>query len=242
MMMTRNNCVRRYISKLAVRGIIFILFLFIYIINRVGNGSFIFKTYYYPFLILAYLIFSCETICRFFKNKKMPMSSQKQFCNIRGKTECQPEKKGVIFVVLIWLLVTAAAGILYFTAVIDAWILILICLAYSVADVVCVIFFCPFQFLFMKNKCCNTCRIHNWDMFLILTPLIFIPNIFTLILVLLSFAVLIMWEINIKKYPNSFCEQENQLLQCKKCEHRSCRYKKSVYKAVNRAFFNKNSH
>ncbi len=242
MMMTRNNCTQRYIAKLAARGIIFILFLFIYIINRVSNGIFVFKAYYYPFFILAYLIFFCETAGRFFKNKKMPLSSQKQFCNIKKTTECKPETHGVIFVILIWLLVTVTAGVLYFTSVIDVWILILVCLAYSVADVICVIFFCPFQFLFMKNKCCNTCRIHNWDMFLILTPLVFIPNIFTFILVLLSLAVLITWEIKVKKYPHSFCERDNPLLQCKNCEHHSCRYKKSVYKAVNRVFFNKNSH
>lgn len=231
-----------YYAKLFVRFVFFLLFLTVYIINRVENGIFELKASYYPFLILAYVMFLSEVVFRFFKSKSQPVSSQRQFMRVNEDINVKPSFKGVIFVVLIWALVTTGAGVLYYTGVIDKGILVLISLLYSVLDVVCVVLWCPFQSLFMKNKCCNTCRIHNWDMFLILTPLAFICNIFTYILVLLSLGVLVMWEVNVKKHPHSFCEETNTALRCKNCKEHTCRNKKSIKRSVEKVIFNKSLH
>jgi hypothetical protein len=58
--------------------------------------------------------------------------------------------------------------------ILDDGIMILLCSAYSICDIICILFFCPFQTWFMKNKCCSTCRIYNWDYAMMFTPLFFV--------------------------------------------------------------------
>ena len=58
--------------------------------------------------------------------------------------------------------------------IIDEGVLWLVCLFYGVCDMICILFFCPFQSWFLKNKCCCTCRIYNWDYAMMFTPLFFI--------------------------------------------------------------------
>ena len=65
-------------------------------------------------------------------------------------------------------------GTLYFLNVIDLGIVVIISLAFSVCDLICILFFCPFQTWMMHNRCCTTCRIYNWDFAMMFTPLIFI--------------------------------------------------------------------
>ena len=36
--------------------------------------------------------------------------------------------------------------------------------------VICILFYCPFQMWFLKNRCCVNCRIYNWDYAFLFTP------------------------------------------------------------------------
>ena len=122
-------------------------------------------------------------------------------------------------------MLNGAIGLMYAAKWIDAGILLLISLAYSVCDMICILFFCPFQTWFMKNKCCTSCRIYNWDFIMMVTPLIFIPSVFTWSLVFCALLLLIRWEVTIHRHPERFFEETNGNLSCASCQERLCQHK-----------------
>lgn len=80
----------------------------------------------------------------------------------------------------------------------------------------------------MKNKCCGTCRIYNWDFAMMFTPLIFVGGFWSWSLVALSLGLLVNWEVRYKMHPEWFYEQTNQSLTCVNCQEKLCRHKKSL--------------
>jgi hypothetical protein len=90
---------------------------------------------------------------------------------------------------------------------------------------ICILFFCPFQTWFMKNRCCTTCRIYNWDFAMLCTPFLFVPSFYTWSLLLVSLVVLIHWEITYRRHPERFSERTNQSLRCQNCTEKLCRHK-----------------
>jgi hypothetical protein len=114
------------------------------------------------------------------------------------------------------------------SGIFDDGIMILISCAYSVCDMICILFFCPFQTWFMKNRCCCTCRIYNWDFAMMFTPLIFINTLFAKSLVCLSLALLIRWEYQVHRHPEYFSEKTNRSLSCAECPEKLCHHKKQL--------------
>ena len=127
-----------------------------------------------------------------------------------------------------WLGLNGIIAALYFAGIIDTGILVLIALAYSVCDMICILFFCPFQTWFLKNKCCGTCRIYNWDFAMMFTPLVLVPRFFTWSLFGLGLALVIHWEVTHYRYPERFYEETNCGLSCANCQERLCAHKKQL--------------
>ena len=126
-------------------------------------------------------------------------------------------------------LVQRASGIF------DRVIMLLIALTYSVCDLICILFFCPFQSWFLRNKCCSTCRIYNWDYAMMFTPLFFVRRLYTWSLLFLSVALLARWEITFYKYPERFSEATNGYLSCSRCTEKLCAHKnqlRSLWKEI----------
>jgi len=69
---------------------------------------------------------------------------------------------GAFRVFIVWTLLIAAIGALYFSGILNRTHLFLITVVFYVCDLICVLIWCPFR-LMMKNRCCTTCRIFNWD-------------------------------------------------------------------------------
>ena len=109
-------------------------------------------------------------------------------------------------------------------------VLFCISMAYSICDMICILFFCPFQQWMMKNKCCGTCRIYNWDFIMMFTPMIFIPSKYNTSLFIVSLILFINWEVLCKLYPERFHEETNMCLSCVNCEEKLCRHKKTLQK------------
>ena len=124
-----------------------------------------------------------------------------------------------------WLLLNGIIFSLYFCGVIDRDLLMVIAMAFSVCDLICVLVVCPFQLLFMRNKCCNTCRIYNWDFAMMFTPLWVVPSVYNYILVGLSLIVFFHWEINHHRHPERFYEETNSCLRCHNCKELMCKNK-----------------
>ena len=123
---------------------------------------------------------------------------------------------------LTWLLLTCALGTAYFLHWIDRNMLMVICAFFYVCDLICVLFWCPFRVWFMKNRCCTTCRIFNWDHMMRFSPLVFIPGFYTWTLCLASFIVFLVWEITFALHPERFWEGTNAALKCSNCTDVLC--------------------
>ena len=102
------------------------------------------------------------------------------------------------------------------------WFPMLFVAAFYVCDLICVLFWCPFRVWFMKNRCCTTCRIFNWDHFMMFTPFLFVPGVYTWSLAGLSVIIYVIWEVQVYTHPERFTDACNNTLKCKNCTDRLC--------------------
>lgn len=123
---------------------------------------------------------------------------------------------------VLWLAVTLAVGALYLTGWFDRGMVMLASEFFYVCDVFCVVFWCPFRAWFLKNRCCTTCRIFNWDHLMMFAPLVFIPSFFTWTLFFMALAIFLVWEITFARHPERFWEGTNAALRCVNCTDRLC--------------------
>lgn len=124
-------------------------------------------------------------------------------------------------VMLIWIVLNSVIGILYVKGIFDVATLVLISVFFYVCDLICVLIWCPFR-LIMKNKCCTTCRIFNWDHLMMFSPFFLVNSFFCRTLFILSFIVWLVWEICVFTYPERFWENSNMALQCSECTDKLC--------------------
>ena len=185
--------------KLAFRIVLFITALALYVIGRANSSALPFgEAGSNPvFWGLLWLFFVSGMVLRIFPSKVETIGCQKQLKrNFIPTDEKKPRLtswKGTFSLAVCWIALNLVFGILYLTDVFDAGILMLISLAYSVCDIVCILFYCPLRDLFLKNKCCADCRIYNWDYAMMFTPFIFIPHPYTWSLLGLSLVLLAVW-------------------------------------------------
>ncbi len=125
----------------------------------------------------------------------------------------------------LYILLLMAVGVLYFDKVINRNHIFLIVITLNFIDYFSINTWCIFHKVFIRNRCCNTCRIYNWDHFLKFGPFIFIWEFRTLSLFFLGVIALIQWEICYALYPERFIDISNENLTCSQCEI-ECRFKK----------------
>lgn len=220
--------------KLVFRSSLLLIAAAMYVMHLLKDTSDPFGGFEYESVVLGciWLVYFIEMILRFFPSSLESMGCQKQFAkNYKGdpNIKIQPRfTKDLVWVILAWTALNGLFGFLYFTGLIDAGILMLISLAYGVCDMICILFFCPFQTWFMKNKCCGTCRIYNWDYAMMFTPLIFIPNVYTTSLVIGGILLVVRWEVTAYKHPERFLERTNPALACVNCPEKLCHHKKQL--------------
>lgn len=135
------------------------------------------------------------------------------------------QNRGALKVAAVWLLFNLIFGILYWRKTIGVAELVLLCAFYYLSDLICVLFFCPFQTFLMGNQCCVNCRIFAWGSWMMATPMAFIPHWFSWSLVAMGLVVLVVWETRFHRYPERFWFGSNKLLQCAHCQEQLCRYK-----------------
>lgn len=221
--------------KLVCRSLLLISGIIVYITYKIyDNDLSINKIELNIVFGIIWIVYLLEMIIRFFPSKLESMGCQKQFkknylSNTSNKEIAFKKKPYTTRIVLLsWIVLNSIIGILYFTKVFDKGILLLISFTYGVCDMICILFFCPFQTWIMKNKCCTTCRIYNWDFAMMFTPLVFIPSIYTYSLLILSLILLFKWELFYHKYPERFSEETNYSLHCENCNEKLCHHKKQL--------------
>ena len=220
--------------RLVYRSVLFVILLVLYIIERCSNGPAVLESIEkMPWaLSLTCIIFTVEMVLRFFPSRLESPGSQKQFARNyikSGETEIAiQDNNGTVLVLLVWIGFNAVIGAFYMMGIFDDGIMVLLSCAYSICDMICILFFCPFQTWFLKNKCCSTCRIYNWDYAMMFTPLFFVMKPYTWGLLILSVALLIRWEITFYLHPERFSEQTNDYLRCMNCTEKLCTHKKQL--------------
>ncbi len=163
---------------------------------------------------------------------RLALGSQKLFANrfqpIKKKTNYKALKNYIkninisaYKVFIIWGLLIGIIGLLYYFNIISKIWLFMISVFFYVCDLICVLIWCPFR-LIMKNKCCTTCRIFNWDHLMMFSPLIFCGGFFSISIVILAFLAWFVWELTILIYPERFSEMTNVALRCTKCTDKLC--------------------
>ena len=163
---------------------------------------------------------------------KVALGSQKLFANrfrpIREKINYKALKeyvanttKTAYKVFILWGALITVLGILYYCDILGKIHLFMISVFFYVCDLICVLIWCPFR-LIMKNKCCTTCRIFNWDHLMMFSPLIFIGGFYATSLVVMAFAVWLVWELCVMLYPERFWEMTNISLKCSECTDKLC--------------------
>ena len=224
--------------KLLFRTCLFLAASGIYIYQRMHGSSRPLMGTEIPsaMIVFIWLVFIIEMIFRFFPSKIESMGCQKQFSRnfiptgkpVRRYMNPREPKHSVLIVLGSWLLLNGAIYALFFADIIDEGILILIGLAYSVCDMICILFFCPFQEWMMKNKCCGSCRIYNWDYAMMFTPFVLIDDFYARSLFAVAILLLLVLEILCRIHPERFYEQTNAALSCGNCREKLCSHKKSL--------------
>lgn len=182
---------------------------------------------------IIWVVFMVEMILRMFPSRLESPGSQKQFARNyikSGKTDISiPDNNATMLVALIWVCMNVPFGILYMADIVDAGIMIILSCVFSVCDMICILFFCPFQSWFLKNKCCGSCRIYNWDYAMMFTPLFFVITPYTQSLLWMSLVLLFRWEITFYLHPERFSERTNEYLKCANCTEKLCVHKKQLH-------------
>ena len=221
----------RLIYRSALFAVTFILFLIAYIKDREALVKPWVRS---PFITwLVWGVFILEMILRFFPSKLESPGSQKQFkrnYQKSGETDIRIEdNNATMLVAIIWISFNAVFGILYMLDILDDGIMLLISLGYSVCDMICILFFCPFQSWFLKNKCCTTCRIYNWDYAMMFTPLFFIRDFYALSLFATALVLMLRWEITFYRHSERFSVKTNGYLRCEGCTEKLCAHKDQLH-------------
>jgi len=187
-------------------------------------------------LTIVWLLLILSMVVRLIPSRYESLGCQKIYSHRHcstGKKVTQEEvrqaNRGALWVLLSWL---ALNGI-FFLSYWKGWIgeQFMVCLAgfYGVCDIICILFFCPFQAWMMHNRCCITCRIFDWDYIMICTPLFVIRSPLALAACLLSVLIFLGWEIAYVKKKEQFFVSGNAALHCSKdCPEQLCAYKRAL--------------
>lgn len=224
-----------YFARLVGRCIIFILCIWAWLVKPdiyfVLNGMNFFKI-----LSPLHLLWAIWVVDMFLQivpiKNKVPVGSQKLFANhfrpIRDKINHEALRSYIVAttkaaykVFILWCLLIVGIGLLYYWGIIDKIALFMISVLFYVCDLICVLIWCPFR-LIMKNRCCTTCRIFNWDHLMMFSPLIFTNGFFTSSLLIMSVIAWLVWELCVMMYPERFWDHSNAALQCAECTDKLC--------------------
>ena len=226
---------RRYVIRLACRAAIFIICLFMCFTVPQAFEILEGQNFFAAFspLHVLWVIWISDMVLQIIPVKnRVALGSQKLFANrfrpIRNGMNYQALKKYITTttksayrVMLLWAALIAVIGVLYYAEIIDKLWLFMISVCFYVCDLICVLIWCPFR-LIMKNKCCTTCRIFNWDHLMMFSPLIFMGGFYAMSLVVTAILAWFVWEMCVLIYPERFWEVTNISLKCCECTDKLC--------------------
>ena len=235
MMSTLSVVTRRYLREFTLRLAVFLLVGAVWLLDRSRldfTGPFSLARW--PLYLLWAGVLS-SMVAQLDPNSSLTAGCMKQypgrFDPVPGydpealRRAVKEQNRGARRVAVTWLTVNLIFGALYHLGLLRASDLVLLCALAYLCDLVCVLFFCPFQTFLMKNRCCVNCRIFAWGSWMMAAPLMCVPHWFSWSLFGTGLVVLLIWERRYRLYPERFWAGSNRLLQCARCQEQLCRYK-----------------
>lgn len=238
--MTLTPMLKRYLIKLFFRVMVFTSVFAVYVFHR----DWLHVLMLWPIwrgvtpLHILWLIFMVIMLMHLFPTEKLTMALRKsrqenywpvaEYSDLELLRFVQIQNVRAWRVMLVWLLFNSVFGGLYLLHIISESDLLMLTVFYFLCDYICILFFCPFQSVIMKNRCCVNCRIFDWGHFMMFTPMMYIKSFFSWSLFLMSAIVLIHWELVYTRHPERFWYGSNQRLNCVNCKDRTCQIKRQV--------------
>lgn len=224
-----------YFMRLAGRVAVFLFAILLYIFRReeydIADGLNFFDRF--SILHILWVIWMIDMVLQLMPVKAhISIGSQKLFETlfrpIKEKINYENLKKYIkdttlaaYRVMVIWIAVTILISVLHLLGIIDTGLMVLIAVFFYVCDLICVLIWCPFR-LIMKNKCCTTCRIFNWDHLMMFLPIVTVNSLYSWSLVIFAFIIWLIWEVCVFAYPERFWENSNMALKCTECTDKLC--------------------
>ena len=225
---------KRYIFRLVARCLILLFALALYITGFEKHDILQGFSFFHKFSLLHLLwgIWMLDMLQQLIPAKNIALGShkvfRKRFRPALDRFSMDALKKHILTttrsaykVMILWIALIAALGLLKHWNVLTDVHLFLVSVLFYVCDLICVLIWCPFR-LIMKNKCCTTCRIFNWDHLMMFTPMLFVKGFFSLSLLAMSIVVWCAWELCVLLYPERFWEKSNIALKCSECTDKLC--------------------
>ena len=228
---TRKTYIMRLIGRIIILFICFYIYFFRPEELSVLKGWEFFRKF--SLLHILWIIWMCDMLFQLIPFKKVvALGSRKHFKEffrpIHGKINTESLHRYIVSttkaaykVFLIWAVLLICLGVLYGKNIINDEIIFMVSVVFYVCDLICVLIWCPFR-LIMKNKCCTTCRIFNWDHLMMFTPMMFVKGFFSLSLLIMSIVVWAVWELRVITHPERFWEKSNASLTCSACVDKLC--------------------
>ena len=225
---------KKYLIRLVCRCLILVWAVALYLTDFESHnilwGFDFFKKF--SLLHLLWIVWMLDMLSQLVPAKNIALGSHKVFLHRfkpvveriskeRIKAHIKTTTQSAYKVMLLWIALIAALGVLHHLKILADAHLFLISVLFYVCDLICVLIWCPFR-LIMKNKCCTTCRIFNWDHLMMFTPMLFVKGFFSLSLVVMSVIVWCAWELSVLIYPERFWEKSNAALKCSECTDKLC--------------------
>lgn len=234
----KTNMLKIYLVKFAVRIAIFLFIGILYITNKQLMYSLMTQSIWKgvtPIHIL-WVVFMAMMIGHIFPTERLSMAMRKadkseykenkEYSEIELLQFVQEQNVKAWKVMLLWLCFNAIFGIGYLMGLMDEADLLMLTVFYFLSDYICILLYCPFQSVIMKNRCCVNCRIYDWGHFMMFTPMLFIQNFYSWSLFFTACVVLIKWEITYAQHPERFWYGSNSSLQCMNCKDKICQLKR----------------
>ena len=225
---------KRYIARLVIRSIILVLVALMvftdFAPHDILQGFSFFRKF--SWMHVLWVIWMLDMLQQLYPAKHIALGSHKylkdrfrpvleRISKERIKQHVLTTTRAAYKVMLLWIALIAALGVLKYVGILQDKHLFLTSAIFYVCDLICVLIWCPFR-LMMGNKCCTTCRIFNWDHLMMFTPMVYVMGFYSLSLVTVSVIIWIIWELCVMIYPERFWERSNAALKCSECTDKLC--------------------
>ena len=229
-----SNIRKRYIVRLIARCFILLFFVALFLTGFEKHDILHGFSFFHRFswMHILWVLWMLDMLQQLIPAKNIALGShkvfRKRFRPALERINAEALKKHIVTttcsaykVMIFWIMLITVLGILRYWDILTDAHLFLVSVLFYVCDLICVLIWCPFR-LIMKNKCCTTCRIFNWDHFMMFTPMLYVKGFFSLSLLAVAIVILIVWELCVLIYPERFWEKSNTALKCTLCSDKLC--------------------